>query len=112
MYLRSLGVYLPEGRMGAEAIAELSGLPVEVVREKLGIREKPVPGPEDHPAEMAAWAAEEALRLAGFPGEGVDWVLSMVEEYKDWTYAASTCTGNRGLKSRLSLPAMSLRRHW
>jgi hypothetical protein len=81
MYLRSLGVYLPEGRMGAEAIAELSGLPVEVVREKLGIREKPVPGPEDHPAEMAAWAAEEALRLAGFPGEGVDWVLSMVEEY-------------------------------
>jgi transposase len=30
----------------------------------------------------------------------------------DWTYAASTCTGNRGLKSRLSLPAMSLRRHW
>jgi 3-oxoacyl-[acyl-carrier-protein] synthase-3 len=84
MYLRSLGVYLPKGRMGAEAIAELSGLPVEVVREKLGIREKPVPGPEDHPAEMAAWAAEEALRLAGFPGEGVDWVLSMVEEYKDY----------------------------
>jgi len=30
----------------------------------------------------------------------------------DWTYAASTCTGNRGLKSRVSLPAMSLRRHW
>jgi len=30
----------------------------------------------------------------------------------NWTYAASTCTGNRGLKSRLSLPAMSLRRHW
>jgi hypothetical protein len=29
-----------------------------------------------------------------------------------WTYAASTCAGNRGLKSRLSLPAMSLRRHW
>jgi LysM repeat protein len=29
-----------------------------------------------------------------------------------WTYAASTCTSNRGLKSRLSLPAMSLRRHW
>jgi hypothetical protein len=29
-----------------------------------------------------------------------------------WTYAASTYTGNRGLKSRLSLPAMSLRRHW
>jgi hypothetical protein len=33
-------------------------------------------------------------------------------ETRVWTYAASTCTGNRGLKSRLSLPAMSLRRHW
>jgi uncharacterized membrane protein (DUF373 family) len=42
-------------------------------------------------------------------------VLELVRvfvEYFDWTYAASTCTGNRGLKSRLSLPAMSLRRHW
>jgi hypothetical protein len=34
------------------------------------------------------------------------------EVFNYWTYAASTCTGNRGLKSRLSLPAMSLRRHW
>jgi hypothetical protein len=35
-----------------------------------------------------------------------------VTGHPDWTYAASTCTGNRGLKSRLGLPAMSLRRHW
>jgi hypothetical protein len=34
------------------------------------------------------------------------------EVLENWTYAASTCTDNRGLKSRLSLPAMSLRRHW
>jgi hypothetical protein len=33
-------------------------------------------------------------------------------DFGNWTYAASTCTGTRGLKSRLSLPAMSLRRHW
>jgi hypothetical protein len=43
--------------------------------------------------------------------EGVKAVIEQVLE-EDWTYAASTCTGNRGLKSRLSLPAMSLRRHW
>jgi hypothetical protein len=46
--------------------------------------------------------AEKTLRLLAFA-----YALGMV-----WTYAASTCTGNRGLKSRLSLPAMSLRRHW
>lgn len=84
MHLRSLGVYLPKGRMGAEEVAALSGLPAEVVREKLGLRAKPVPGPEDHPAEMAAWAAEEALKLAGFPAERLDWILSMMEEHKDY----------------------------
>lgn len=84
MYLKALGVYLPEGRMGAEEIARRSGLPLEVVREKLGVREKPLPGPHDHPAEMAAWAAERALAAAGFSGTGVDWVLSIVEEYKDY----------------------------
>lgn len=84
MYVRSLGVYLPEGRMDAEEIARRSGLPKEVVVEKLGIVQKPVPGPSDHPAAMAAWAAKAALEAAGFPGERVDWVLSMVEEYKDY----------------------------
>jgi hypothetical protein len=39
-------------------------------------------------------------------------VTEVLQTVLDWTYAASTCTGNRGLKSRLSLPAMSLRRHW
>jgi putative transposase len=45
-------------------------------------------------------------------------LTGVFERYKRMTgevavsYAASTCTGNRGLKSRLSLPAMSLRRHW
>ena len=84
MYLRSLGVYLPKGRMDAQEIARRSGLPPEVVREKLGLLEKPIPGPEDHPAEMAAWAAKEALAKAGLPGEAVDWVVSIVEEHKDY----------------------------
>jgi 3-oxoacyl-[acyl-carrier-protein] synthase-3 len=84
MFVRSLGVYLPEGRMGAEEIAHRSGLPPEVVREKLGILEKPIPGPEDHPAAMAAWAAQRALAAAGLEGGAVDWVLSMVEEHKDY----------------------------
>jgi predicted nuclease of predicted toxin-antitoxin system len=39
-------------------------------------------------------------------------VVTKDGDFVHWTYAASTCTGNRGLKSRLSLPAMSLRRHW
>ncbi len=84
MYLLGLGTYLPKPRVRAEEIAERSGLPAWVVREKLGIREKPVPGPEDHPAEMAVWAAQQALREAGIAPQDVDVVLSITEEYKDY----------------------------
>ncbi|WP_243091360.1 3-oxoacyl-ACP synthase [Thermus neutrinimicus] len=84
MVVRSLGIYLPEGRVSAEEIALWARLPAEVVREKLGILEKPVPGPEDHPADMALWAAQAALKAAGMPGEAIDWVISIVEEHKDY----------------------------
>ncbi|MDM7324900.1 MAG: 3-oxoacyl-ACP synthase [Thermus sp.] len=84
MFIRGLGIYLPVNRVSAEEIAASSGLPVKVVREKLGILEKPVPGPKDHPADMALWAAQAALRAANIPAEAIDWVISIVEEYKDY----------------------------
>lgn len=89
-YLSGLGVYLPVPRMTSGEIALQSGLPEWVVREKLGIHQKPVPGPGDDPAKMAAKAAAEALKDAGVSGAEVDVVLSIVEEYKDypvWTSA-------------------------
>lgn len=89
-YLTGLGVYLPTSRMTAAQIAAQSGLPEWVVRDKLGIEQKPVPGPQDHTAQMAAWAAQQALSDAGIDGAQVDVVLSIVEEYKDypvWTSA-------------------------
>ncbi len=90
MFVRGLGIYLPVKRVSAEEIAASSGLPAEVVREKLGIVEKPVPGPEDHPADMALWAGQAALKAANIPADAIDWVISIVEEYKDypvWTTA-------------------------
>jgi hypothetical protein len=57
-------------------------------------------------AQVQAVARGTSYRIR----EGVKAVIGQV--LRIWTYAASTCTGNRGLKSRLSLPAMSLRRHW
>lgn len=100
MYLRGLGVYLPRGRIQSWEIAERSGLPEWVVREKLGIVEKPTPGPEDHPAEMAVWAAEKALEEARVARERVQAVLSIVEEYKDYPVWATAPY----LAHRLGLP--------
>lgn len=79
-----LGVYVPEGRLSAAEIAERSGLPEWVVRDKLGLHEKPVPGPEDHPTQMGVWAAQGALARADLAPDAVDVVISMTEEYKEY----------------------------
>ncbi len=50
--LTGLGVYLPKGRLSAAEIAAASGLPEWVVTDKLGITQKPVAGPDDHPTQM------------------------------------------------------------
>jgi len=54
----STGMYLPERVLTAADIAEQSGLPEWVVRDKLGINEKRMAGPDDHPNQMAIWAAQ------------------------------------------------------
>jgi len=89
-YLWGLGVYLPSPRMHSHEIAAASGLPEWVVREKLGIHQKPVPGPGDHPARMGGWAAQAALEQAGLKGPELDVVISITDEHKDypvWTSA-------------------------
>lgn len=82
--LRSLGVYLPRTRMSAAAIAQASGLPEWVVRDKLGIVSKTVPEADDHPTAMGVQAARDALARANIPAEAVDVVISITEEYKEY----------------------------
>ena len=41
-----------------------------MIREKFGIHQKPIPGPDDHTNAMALWAAQDAIaraREAGWP---------------------------------------------
>lgn len=82
--LTGLGVYLPTGRMTAQDIADASGLPLWVVTDKLGIVEKPIPGPDDHTNTMGVRAAEQALQDAGVAAADVDVVISINEEHKDY----------------------------
>lgn len=78
-----LATYLPEGRAEAAEIAAATGLPEPVIREKFGIRRKPIPGPDDHPCAMGARAGQRALAAAGVGPEQVDVVLSISEEFKE-----------------------------
>lgn len=87
----STGIYLPEGRMSAAEIAEATGgrWTEAAVRDKLGILEKCVPGPEDGTQAMGARAAREAIRRAGIdPGE-IDLVLCIGEEWKEYPLTTS-----------------------
>ncbi|MGH8454934.1 MAG: 3-oxoacyl-ACP synthase, partial [Nevskiales bacterium] len=82
--ITGIGVYLPQARMSAGQIAAASGLPEAVVRDKLGITQKTLPGPDDHTNVMGVRAAQAALADAHVSAEDVDVVISINEEHKDY----------------------------
>lgn len=82
--MTGLGTYVPAGRMSAAQIAAASGLPEAVVRDKLGIHAKAVPGPDDHTNAMGVRAAQAALTDAQLAPETIDVVISINEEHKDY----------------------------
>ncbi len=80
----SAGIYIPRSYITAGEIAERSGIPEEVIREKFGLTRKPVPGPDDHTNAMALWAAHDALAGSGIQPEEIDVVLCTTEEWKEY----------------------------
>ena len=86
----STGVYIPEHIMTAEEIANLSNLPLEVVKTKMGITQKPIPGPNDHTVAMGIRAAEKALQKGNIDPKTIDLIIYIGEEHKEyplWTAA-------------------------
>jgi 3-oxoacyl-[acyl-carrier-protein] synthase-3 len=86
----SAGMYLPERVLTAADIAAESGLPEWVVRDKLGIHQKHMAGPDDHPNEMAIKAALDCLAKTSIPADEIDVVLCTTEEWREyllWTTA-------------------------
>lgn len=80
----SMGLYLPDERMTGAELSEVSGIPLEVVEEKMGIKEKPLPGTNDHTAAMGVWAAEKAIQKAGIDPLEIDLVIYIGEEHKEY----------------------------
>ncbi|PLT45933.1 3-oxoacyl-ACP synthase [Paenibacillus sp. FSL W8-1187] len=88
--LIAVGLYIPDARMTSAEIAEASGVPQPVVESKLGLRSKPVPGPEDGTCEMGIRAARQALARSGVDPMDIDAVIYIGEEHKEhpvWTAA-------------------------
>lgn len=86
--LTGWGTYIPQKVMTSQELAEKTGLPADIIKEKLGIKQKPVPGPDDHCSIMAIKAAHKAIIKAGIQPEDIDLVIWTGDEYKDfplWT---------------------------
>jgi 3-oxoacyl-[acyl-carrier-protein] synthase-3 len=90
MGIVSTGTWFPDSYLTAADIAEQSGLPEWVVREKLGIERKYVADPRVHPNQMAVNAARKAIDRAGIDPQDIDVVLCTTEEWREyllWTTA-------------------------
>ncbi|MFZ5825269.1 MAG: 3-oxoacyl-ACP synthase [Bacillota bacterium] len=83
-------IYLPDRFITAADIAAESKIPEQVIREKFGINQKPVGGPDDHCVSMATVAARRLLTRTGIRPEEIDLIIYPGEEYKEyicWTGA-------------------------
>ena len=80
----SAGMYLPSGTITAAEIAARSGIEEWVIREKFGINQKTVAGPQDQPNQMAVWAAQDCLARTDIKPEEIDVVLCTTEEWKEY----------------------------
>jgi 3-oxoacyl-[acyl-carrier-protein] synthase-3 len=80
----SAGVYLPKSFITAAEISQLSGIPEDIVINKMGICQKPIPGPADHTNAMALWAAQDAFSQTSIKPGDLDLVLCTTEEWKEY----------------------------
>ena len=93
--LTGLGTYVPDETITGPEIAARSGIPEDVVVQKMGIEQKHVcPPDDDHVTDMSCAAGERALADAGIDPEQLDLVVYHGSEYKDhvvWSAAADIC---------------------
>ena len=85
------GIYIPSSVMSAAEIATATNgvWSQEAVIEKLGIRQKPIPGPFDGTQEMGALAALDCLKNTGINPLDIDVILCVGEEWKEYPLTTS-----------------------
>ncbi|MDF2854681.1 MAG: hypothetical protein K0Q87_532 [Neobacillus sp.] len=62
----------------------MAGIPPVVVEDKMGIKKKYIPGPNDHTCEMGIIAAKLALEKANLDPLEIDLIIYIGEEHKEY----------------------------
>ena len=78
-----IGTYFPEPIETSAEISAGSGIPIEIVEQKMGLRQRHRAGDDETVTGMASKAALKALEQAGIFGEAVDLVVYHGSEHKD-----------------------------
>jgi 3-oxoacyl-[acyl-carrier-protein] synthase-3 len=89
--IAGIGTYFPEQIETAADLAARTAIPEDVLRQKMGIEQRHVAGPEDTVTHMASEAAKRALTQAGISPESIKMIISHGSEHKDhlvWNAAA------------------------
>lgn len=81
--IKSFAAYIPRAYHDADYIAAHSETPADIIRTKLGWRQKNVAGPGDGTVAMGIKAARKALYYAGLGPDDVDLVIYSGEEIKE-----------------------------
>ncbi len=78
-----VGTYFPNKIERAADLVEASGIPVDILRKKMGIMQRHVAGPEDAASFMASEAAKKAIAQSGISPEQIKMVISHGSELND-----------------------------
>lgn len=89
--IAGIGTHFPSKIQTAADLVEQTGIPEDVLRLKMGIRQRHVAGDEDSVVQMASQASEKAIAEADISPEQIALVISHGSEHKDhvvWNAAA------------------------
>lgn len=104
------GTYFPETVQTAADLVSITGIPEQVLREKMGIRQRHIASVAETVTVMASRAADRALAQAGISADQVRLVISHGSEHKDhlvWN-AASKIQHNIGANQAYAFEVYAL----
>lgn len=81
--IAGIGTYFPQKIQKAEELVEATGIPLQVLQEKMGIVQRHVASEEDSISHMASEAAKAAIADAGIDPSEIKMVISHGSQYKD-----------------------------
>jgi 3-oxoacyl-[acyl-carrier-protein] synthase III len=82
--LAGTAAYLPERWLTAAEVAELSGIPEQVIVEKFGLRGKHVAAADEHVSDLSLAAASRLIEEQGVDPREIDCVLYYGSTWKDY----------------------------